>query len=99
MEPLIAYLDRLIPEVGDMIWNPGMAKRLGVSDGLRTTDLYREAGAQGITTNYLLTIPENDNWLYNTTRNGEPAVGPAMVCCVFVCRFDLAFKCLLICLF
>lgn len=29
---------------------------------------------------------EQDGWMYNTTRYGKPAMGPSMVCCVFVCN-------------
>lgn len=31
-------------------------------------------------------IPEQDSWVYQTTQNGKPVVGRAMVCCVFVCH-------------
>jgi len=86
LEALIAYVDRYVPDIGYMIWNPGMAKRLGVSDTLRTSDLYKIAVESGISTAKLITIPEQDAWKYNTTRNGEPAVGQDMVCCVFVCN-------------
>ncbi len=41
---------------------------------------------KGMKTEELITIPELDVWDYNTTRYGEPAVGKAMVCCVFVCN-------------
>eukprot|EP00455_Lapot_gusevi_P053136 TRINITY_DN8223_c0_g2_i2.p2 TRINITY_DN8223_c0_g2~~TRINITY_DN8223_c0_g2_i2.p2 ORF type:complete len:172 (-),score=41.76 TRINITY_DN8223_c0_g2_i2:191-706(-) len=34
----------------------------------------------------LYTIVERDDWLYNTTKVGVPAVGKSMVCCVFVCN-------------
>jgi hypothetical protein len=47
------------------------------------------------------TIVEQDSWVYNTTRYGEPAEGAAMVCCVFVCSMwkhagifgDMDFNC------
>lgn len=85
-EPLLAYVDRKVPEIGYMIWNSGIAMRLGVSDNLRTADLYWESAKQGIKSNDLITIPEQDSWLYNTTKFDEPAVGKNMVCCVFVCN-------------
>lgn len=84
LEPFIAHVDRLLPEVGDMLWNAGLAKRLGTAS-TRTAELYEEAGRQGVSTAALLTVPEQDSWLYNTTRYDEPAEGRAMVCCVFVC--------------
>jgi len=84
-EPLLAWIDRKIPEVGDMIWNPGYAKRLGVADGMRTAELYKEAFNQGMNSVDVISIPEQDTWIYSTTRYDEPAEGRCMVCCVFVC--------------
>lgn len=85
LEPFIAHIDRVIPQIGYKIWNPGFAKRLGLSDQLRTSQLYYEASKQGMTSSHVITIPEQDTWMYNTTRWDEPAVGRSMVCCVFVC--------------
>jgi hypothetical protein len=34
----------------------------------------------------LYSIPENDEWDYNTTRDGVPTVGKSQVCNVFVCN-------------
>lgn len=87
LEPVLAHADRVDNDVGNLIWNPGFAKRLGLPDDntKRTADLYRETARQSMTTSHVLTIPEQDTWLYNTTRYGEPAVGRVMVCCVFVC--------------
>jgi hypothetical protein len=85
-ETVLAYVDRKVPEIGYMMWNSGLAKRLGVSDTLRTAEILRESARQGIKSNDLITIPEQDTWVYNTTRFDEPAVGKNMVCCVFVCN-------------
>lgn len=85
-ETSLANIDRRMPDIGKMMWNPGMAKRLGVSDDLRTSDLYKIASEQGMTTEYLVSIPEQDSWEYNTTRYGKPTVGKDMVCDVFVCN-------------
>ena len=87
LEPLIALTDRYVPEIGDQIWNPGFAHRLNINAPLRTAELYQEAGKQGFAaSNEVITIVEQDSWVYNTTRWGEPYVGKAMVCCVFVCN-------------
>jgi hypothetical protein len=85
-ESVFSYLDRKIPPIGYMLWNSGLAQRLGVSDKLRTAELMRESARQGIKSNDLITIPELDSWLYNTTRYGQPTTGQDMVCCVFVCN-------------
>lgn len=39
-----------------------------------------------MSTTDLITIVEQDDWVYNTTRYGEPTVGKNMVCCVYVCN-------------
>lgn len=84
LEPLLAIVDRNVPEIGDMIWNPGYNKRLG-TEGLRTAEMYQEAARQGMKSVDVISIPEQDTWTYNTTRYDEPAEGRCMVCCVFVC--------------
>jgi len=85
-EPLLAIIDRNIPEIGDMIWNPGYAKRIGLySPGFRTSDLYYEAHLQGLASDDVIVMPELDTYLYNTTRYDVPTVGRSMVCCMFVC--------------
>jgi hypothetical protein len=86
LEPVIALVDRYVNEIGDQIWNAGLAKRLN-SDVMRTAALYQEGARQGYTSmNQVIPIVEQDAWLYNTTRWGQPYVGKAMVCCVFVCN-------------
>ena len=84
----MALVDHAVPAIGALIWNPGLAKRLGVSDQLRTAELYQEAGNQGYERwSQVAIIPESDEWRYNTTdRDHNPVVGQDMVCCVFVCN-------------
>lgn len=86
LELFTANVDRRIPEIGDQIWNAGLSKRLNVPENkMRTAELFQEAGKQGLTSNQVITIPEQDTWMYETTRYDQPAVGRSMVCCVFVC--------------
>jgi hypothetical protein len=82
-EPMLALVDRTIPEIGDTIWNPGYAMRLGITGTPypRTADLFYEAGKQGFKSDEVLAIVEQDDWVYDTTRYDEPAVGKSMVCC------------------
>jgi hypothetical protein len=68
LEPLMGVIDRHIPQIGDMIWNPGMAMRMGVPDTLRTADLFKVADDKGMQSVDLISIPEQDTWMYNTTR-------------------------------
>jgi hypothetical protein len=85
IETVFALIDRAIPQIADLIWIEAWNKRLGTT-GLRTAELYYEADQQGIESRVIPTIVEQDSWLYETTRYGEPTVGESMVCCVYVCR-------------
>eukprot|EP00741_Cyanophora_paradoxa_P009792 tig00000147_g9487.t1 len=66
-----ALLDRLRPEVADLMWLQALNKRLGTS-GLRTHELYALARERGLSFGQLLAVPERDEWAYSD--------GPAMVC-------------------
>jgi hypothetical protein len=66
------------------LYNDAWNKRVGQT-GLRTAEIYKAAYDMGMDTAVIPTIVEQDSWVYNTTRFGEPAVGRSMVCCVFVC--------------
>eukprot|EP00298_Acanthocystis_sp_HF-20_P013871 c20540_g1_i1.p1 GENE.c20540_g1_i1~~c20540_g1_i1.p1 ORF type:complete len:590 (-),score=239.66 c20540_g1_i1:109-1878(-) len=59
--------------------------RLGTSN-LPMAELLYEAHQQNIVPDSIPAMVEDDTWMYNTTRNGVAAVGPSMVCCVFVCH-------------
>lgn len=101
VESLFAVIDRSIPEISNLMWNPAWNRRIG-TDGLSTSDIYYHAMTSlDMDSRVIPTIPEQDSWVYNTTRNGEPAVGKSMVCCVFVCNMwkasgmfgDIDFNC------
>lgn len=85
VESLFSIIDRTIPQISDLMWNPAFNKRIGTSD-LGTADIFYAADQQGIEARAIPAIVEQDDWVYNTTRYGEPAVGKSMVCCVFVCN-------------
>ena len=86
VESLFAIIDRNIPEISDLMWNPAWNKRIETV-GLSTSDIYYSAMKnKNLDSRFIPTIPEQDSWMYDTTRNGKPAVGKAMVCCVFVCN-------------
>jgi hypothetical protein len=100
VESVFAIIDRNIPEVS-LLWNPAWNKRIGTTN-LKTSDIYYTAQTQlNMDSRTIPTIVEQDSWVYDTTRNGEPAVGKSMVCCVFVCNMwkaagmfgDLDFNC------
>jgi len=79
--PLIGRVIEKFNSFFDQAFN----KRLGTT-GLDFGSVLREAASQGIEAQNIPTIVEDDSWVYNLTRNGEPSTGPSMVCCVFVCR-------------
>lgn len=83
-ETLFGALDRKAPDLVNMFVNQAFNFRLGTSD-LRFPEILQEASKQGIASKAIPTIPEQDSWMYQTTRNEEPAVGRSMVCCVYVC--------------
>jgi len=68
-----------------LLWEQAWNFRLG-SRGLGFSEMLQLAASQGVAANTIPTIVEQDSWMYNTTRNGVPTVGPSMVCCVFVCN-------------
>jgi len=62
------------------LWNQPLNKRLG-TEGLNISDLYEYAQQQGISFTDLITMPEQDSWVY---ENEGGVKGPSMVCDVFV---------------
>ncbi|CAE7662701.1 unnamed protein product, partial [Symbiodinium microadriaticum] len=55
VETLFAIIDRTVPEISDLMWNPAWNKRLGTSD-LGTAEIYYEASKQGIESRAIPTI-------------------------------------------
>jgi len=72
-----ALLDRLAPAVADKVWNEPLNQRLNTK-GLSTAEIYKQAQAKGLSFGELISIPEQDDWVYSD--------GPSMVCCSFVLR-------------
>lgn len=85
VEPIFGIIDRYVPQISDLMWNAAFNKRLQ-TQGLSTAEVFMTAETRGIASRHLPAIVEEDEWMYNTTRYGEPAEGKAMVCCVFVCN-------------
>jgi hypothetical protein len=84
-EVLFGLIDKAAPELADEFVIEAWNLRLG-TEGLRIADLYYTAYQQGLSAVDIPQIPEQDSWLYHTTRYGSPAIGKSMVCCVFVCN-------------
>jgi hypothetical protein len=79
-----SWVDEIVPSIGDILFNEAFNKRVGTQN-LRVPDLFMVATQKGIPLPSIPTIIEQDSWMYQTKRNGQPAVGASMVCCVFVC--------------
>lgn len=47
VETLFANIDRSIPQISDLMWNPAWNKRIG-TDGLSTSEIYYAANAKAI---------------------------------------------------
>jgi len=85
LEVVFALIDRVVPSISDQLWNQAWNLRLGTSN-LGTAEIYQEAASRGLESSEVPAMVELDTYVYNTTRYGEPAMGPSMVCCVFVCN-------------
>jgi hypothetical protein len=55
VEPLFAVIDREIPQISDLMWNPAWNKRIG-TDGLGTAEIYEAANSKGIDSIVIPTI-------------------------------------------
>lgn len=86
VELLFAYMDRLVPSVGNMLFGQALNNRLGTS-GLSAPDLFYDAAQKGIPMAAVPTIPESDSFRYTMTHNnGSVISASSQVCCVFVCN-------------
>ena len=83
---LFGVLDRAVNATANIIFLQAWNKRVG-TDGLSFAEVLMYANqTAGIQAQDIPVIVEKDSWVYETTRFGEPAVGPALVCCSFVCN-------------
>jgi len=82
---ITGWLDMISPPLCDQFFKQSLNKRLGTNYST-VSDIYQEAATQGYTVGGLYNTVELDSYTYNTNRNGQPAQGPSMVCCVFVCN-------------
>lgn len=73
-EFILAMMDRIVPAVADRFLLQALNKRIGTR-GLRTAAVVKSAWEKGMTFGELLSLPELDTWVYNTTRFGKPATG------------------------
>jgi len=85
VEVITGLVEKVSWDLADQFFLQSLNKRIGTFN-LSIADIYQTGAKQGFNTTALYTMVELDTYQYNTTRNGQPAVGPSMVCCVFVCE-------------
>jgi len=83
MEVLFTWLEREFPDAA-RIWDQAMNKRVGLKKA-SLSKVYMKAHANKISSIELPTLPEQDDWVYDTTRYEKPTKSIVMVCHEFVC--------------
>jgi len=86
VQVLFGFIDKSLPSVGDVLFSQAWAKRIGRDEKLSFAEILMYGNRSGHAAIDIPVIPEQDNWMYNTTRYGVVAEGPALVCCTFVCN-------------
>jgi len=85
-EYLLQFLERLSPAIVTKFAGQALNHRVNAT-GLPVADvLMRGATVFGYTGGDVTAVPEQDAWVYNTTRYGKPAVGLSNVCSTYVCN-------------
>ena len=86
-ELLAVLLDDIFGNSHQNFFRQALNHRVGTwpaaNDVIQT--LHIAATQLNITFREIYTIPEQDAWMYNTTKNGVAVIDRSMVCCVFVC--------------
>mmetsp|Transcript_16542 Transcript_16542/g.23228 ORF Transcript_16542/g.23228 Transcript_16542/m.23228 type:complete len:581 (-) Transcript_16542:228-1970(-) len=82
---LLGNVGRLISAANTLI-APAFAQRLNLPLDTELAASLQTAAARNIDPRSIPSMVEQDHWVYNTTRNGKPAMAKSMVCCVFVCN-------------
>jgi hypothetical protein len=85
LEVITGLVEKFSWDLANQFFLQSLNLRIGTFN-LSIADIYQTAAGKGINSATLYDMVELDTYQYNTTRNGKPAVGPSMVCCVFVCE-------------
>jgi len=87
LELVVTVLERVSKEAARIL-APALLQRAGVEfdhpGGV--LEAYYRASLGGTPPTHLPLLPEQDGWTYPTTRDGEAASSPVMICNVFVCN-------------
>jgi len=81
---LLSYAEWVLASEGETFDYLGQTlnKRLGTT-GLSINQAYMEAAKRGLDFHHLITMPEQDEWIF---EDSDGVTGPSMVCDVFVTR-------------
>jgi len=74
-------MNTLSPGIADLMWIPALNFRLNTNYNT-TAEIFQAALQSGLNFTDLITIPEEDSWMYNDGNR----TGKSMVCDVFVCN-------------
>lgn len=87
-EVVATLVDEFMGATTENIFRQALQHRVGLWPGNASVVECFQTAQQQFNWNFtqLYTIVERDDWVYNTTKVGAPAVGKSMVCCVFVCN-------------
>lgn len=86
-ELLAVLLDEIFGNSHQNFFRQGLGHRVGTWPAPNPVIHSIHVGATQLNISFreLYTLPEQDAWMYNTTRDGVPTFDRSMVCCVFVC--------------
>jgi hypothetical protein len=87
-EVIAVLLDNIMGGTPENIFRQALQHRVNLWPGDASVLDCLMTGQQQLSMNFtdLYMAVERDDWVYNTTKFGDAAVGRAMVCCVFVCN-------------
>lgn len=89
VEYVMLFLDASVPEVASTFFGQALNHRAATGVlNMSIANVLHLAGTQrSLSAKQLMTIPENDTWLYNSTKRGVPGrqLLPSEVCSSFAC--------------
>merc|ERR1712070_610241 len=86
MGVLVSMLEDFAGDIAELMFVPGLRRRVDVAEGANWAEVLQSAHAKfDGKVSELPTSPEQDDWVYNTTRNGKKAEGPQRMCDALVC--------------
>jgi hypothetical protein len=85
-EVLVSMMEDFAQSVAELMFLPGLRRRVDLSDDHKWADILKEAYNKfNGDVSKLPESPEQDSWTYMTTRNGKKQEGPARMCDALVC--------------